>query len=299
MKSNHTDLLISPSAWQAIVLPALAGGMGWGIRGQYGHETGAMIAGVLVGATISLLFLQHRDSLTAARVIALTAIGISFGGSMTYGQTVGLTHNSEVIGNWAALRWGLWGLFLKGGIWIGLAGGFLGLGLSRVRYRSYEPCCVLLAMIGLQLVGVHSLNAPFQLPVSQTASIDNGVSTDGGGNQVAVEATLPRIYFSEQRFWYPEKSEIKPRRERWGGLLLAWIGFVAYTGLVRRDQLTRNLAVVGFIAGGIGFSTGQCVQAFHAWNPELFRQGPFGSIEPYMNWWNMMETTFGLILGGD
>ena len=31
---------------------ALAGGMGWGIRGQYGHETGAMIAGVLVSLTV-------------------------------------------------------------------------------------------------------------------------------------------------------------------------------------------------------------------------------------------------------
>ena len=30
-------------------LAAAAGGLGWGIRGQYGHETGAMIAGVLVG----------------------------------------------------------------------------------------------------------------------------------------------------------------------------------------------------------------------------------------------------------
>jgi len=26
----------------------MAGGLGWGIRGQYGHEAGAMIAGLLV-----------------------------------------------------------------------------------------------------------------------------------------------------------------------------------------------------------------------------------------------------------
>ncbi|MFO0941127.1 MAG: hypothetical protein U0930_10195 [Pirellulales bacterium] len=31
--------------WQAILFPALAAGMGWGIRGQYGHESGAMISG--------------------------------------------------------------------------------------------------------------------------------------------------------------------------------------------------------------------------------------------------------------
>ena len=28
-----------------VALGAMAGGLGWGIRGQYGHETGAMIAG--------------------------------------------------------------------------------------------------------------------------------------------------------------------------------------------------------------------------------------------------------------
>ena len=38
----------------ALVLPAMAGGMGWGIRGQYGHETGAMVPGVLVALTLVL-----------------------------------------------------------------------------------------------------------------------------------------------------------------------------------------------------------------------------------------------------
>lgn len=41
----------APSRWPAVLFPALAGGMGWGIRGQYGHETGAMIAGLLVSLT--------------------------------------------------------------------------------------------------------------------------------------------------------------------------------------------------------------------------------------------------------
>ena len=33
----------------SILLGGMAGGMAWGIRGQYGHETGAMMFGVLVG----------------------------------------------------------------------------------------------------------------------------------------------------------------------------------------------------------------------------------------------------------
>jgi hypothetical protein len=33
------------SWWQVVLFSSLAGGLGWGIRGQYGHETGAMTYG--------------------------------------------------------------------------------------------------------------------------------------------------------------------------------------------------------------------------------------------------------------
>ena len=86
---------------------ALAGGLGWGIRGQYGHETGAMVAGVLVGFAAVLSLGSRVSSLTAARAVALTTIGISCGGSMTYGQTIGLTHDGPLIGNGPAWWWGM------------------------------------------------------------------------------------------------------------------------------------------------------------------------------------------------
>ena len=41
---------------KAMLLTAMAGGMGWGIRGQYGNETRAMIAGLLV-ARVSVMSL--------------------------------------------------------------------------------------------------------------------------------------------------------------------------------------------------------------------------------------------------
>ena len=115
---------------KAMLLTAMAGGMGWGIRGQYGHETGAMIAGVLVASVLVMLFASVYSTLHAARAIAWTTIAISFGGCMTYGQTVGLTHDTELIGNTQALRWGLLGLFIKGGIWIGFGGLALGMALG-------------------------------------------------------------------------------------------------------------------------------------------------------------------------
>ena len=81
--------------------------MGWGIRGQYGHETGAMIAGLLVSLVLVFLFCPKAALLPAARAVAFGTIAIGLGGSMTYGQTIGLTQNPGLIGNWEAWRWGM------------------------------------------------------------------------------------------------------------------------------------------------------------------------------------------------
>ncbi|WP_435005073.1 hypothetical protein P12x_002963 [Tundrisphaera lichenicola] len=261
--------------WRAILLGAMAGGMGWGIRGQYGHETGAMIAGVLIGFAMVLLFLPRASSLRGARAVALTAIGIAFGGSMTYGQTIGLTKDPTIVGNWAALRWGLLGLAIKGGIWFGFAGAFLGIGVGGKRWRPVEFLLLLATMMGLIVLGIRFINRPFD-----------------PANRI-----LPPIYFSADWYWQPNAS-IKPRPELWGGLVLALAGLVAYAQWVRRDGLARNMAVVGFLAGGLGFPLGECIQAFHAWNRPLFASGILHAIEPYINWWNMMETAFGAIGGG-
>ncbi|WP_202802862.1 hypothetical protein [Singulisphaera acidiphila] len=263
--------------FRAVVLGAMAGGMGWGIRGQYGHETGAMIAGVLIGFVAVLLFIPRAPSLRGARAVALTAVGIAFGGSMTYGQTIGLTHSPLLVGNWAVLRWGMLGLFLKGGIWFGFAGTFLGIGLGGKRWRPLEMLALLVAMMGLIVVGMRVLNQPFD----------------------PAHRILPPLYFSFDWYWQPNAGpELKPRPEVWGGLLFALAGLTAYAQWVRGDRLARNMTGVGFLAGGLGFPLGQCIQAFYGWNRELFQSGAWQTVATYTNWWNMMETTFGAIGGG-
>ena len=264
-----------PNLLLAVLLSAMAGGMGWGIRGQYGHETGAMIAGVLVGFTLVLLFFSHLTSVQAARTVALFVLGISCGGSETYGQTLGLTHNPSLIGNWCALSWGLLGVFIKGGIWIGLGGAFLGMGIGGKRYRPLEGFLLLLAMVGLLVLGTWLFNRPFD----------------------PARKILPRIYFSADWYWEPG-AQLKPRPEVWGGLLLAWLGLSGYLLAVRRDWRAGGMAAVGFVAGGVGFAFGQTVQAAHAWSPHWFQWGPLARLEPHINWWNAMEITFGATFAG-
>ncbi|MBL8851945.1 MAG: hypothetical protein JNG89_19890 [Planctomycetaceae bacterium] len=262
----------SPPLWQPMLLAAMAGGLAWGIRGQYGHETGAMMAGLLMGFVLVLLFCLRANSLAAARAVALCTVGIGFGGSETYAQSVGLTHDAAFIGNWSALLWGMLGLSIKGAVWVGFGGIFLGMGLGGVRYRSREMLLVMLGLIALHFVGVKLLNRPFD-----------------PANHV-----LPPIYFSHDWSLANDPSvELKPRPEMWGGLVFALLSLVAYTGFVRRDPMAPRMGLWGILGGALGFPLSQVHQAWHAWDPAAFGTG----FATQINWWNFMETGFGCFMG--
>ena len=265
----------------AVIATAMAAGMGWGIRGQFGHETGAMIAGTLAALTLVLLFAPGTSSLRAARAAALMAVAIGIGGSMTYGQTIGLTHDREIHEiqhNWEALGWGMLGLCIKGGIWIGFGGLLLGMGLGGKHYRWQEMMLVMLGALGIMVAGIWLINTPFD----------------------PEHKILPRIYFSDDWYFEPGR-ELKPRQEIWGGFLAALIGMACYARLLRQDRLAARMALIGFLAGGIGFPAGQSLQTLHHWNPGLFTEdgalGFMSSFTRYFNWWNIMETVFGMTWG--
>jgi hypothetical protein len=270
----------------AVLATGMAGGLGWGIRGQFGHESGAMIAGALTSFTLILLFAPRVSALKAARAVAWMTVAIGIGGSMTYGQTIGLTHDHEIHrtldgqlnGNSEAIRWGMIGLFIKGGIWIGFGGLLLGMGLGGKQYRVREMCGVMAGALALMVLGIWLINSPFDPE-----------------NKI-----LPWIYFSDDWYFEPLR-DLKPRPEVWGGFLLALIGMAVYARFKRKDRLAGRMVIVGFIAGGIGFPAGQFVQVLNAWHPELFREhgalGLFSDFTGGFNWWNTMETTFGFIFG--
>ena len=251
---------------------SLAGGMGWGIRGQYGHETGAMIAGLLVALVLVYCFAHQFSSIGIARAVALATVAIGFGGSMTYGQTLGLTQDFPLIGNIASLRWGLIGTFIKGSIWIGFFGLFFGIGLGGKKYSLFEILLILFVSIFFLYLGLYILNEPFD-PINRK---------------------LPFIYFSDHWYWEPGEN-LKPRREQWGGLLFALSFLFSYISFIKKDILARNMTLWGLLAGGFGFTIGQSVQAYHAWNMDEIKNGLLSTIYPFINWWNMMEITFGAV----
>lgn len=140
-------------AWLYVLLPATAMLLGWGLRGYIGGGTyGAMIPGVFVALSISLLLGYRME--TAAVAAIFGAMGIGQGGTMTYGQTLGFVRE------WDTLAWGVLGCTIKGGAWGLLGGAMLGLGLDRSRYDQKTVILALLITIPAFIIGVRVFNEP-------------------------------------------------------------------------------------------------------------------------------------------
>ena len=116
--------------WLWLAFPAVTMSLGWALRGYIGGgPLGAMIPGAMVGLALAMLLEREAD---AGLIAALAAVGVGFGGEMTYGQTVGLSFHPETY--W----WAITGLAVKGGIWGLLGGAVTGIAFTRERYRTAD-----------------------------------------------------------------------------------------------------------------------------------------------------------------
>ncbi len=139
MKRQHSILFF-------ILFPGVAMLLGWGLRGYIG---GGPIAAMLPGAQVALcLCLMFRCPAPFTAIVTLfAAVGIGYGGEMTYGQTIGLLRETDT------RVWGLLGLTLKGGMWGLLGGAMLGLGFCHEVYGRKTVLWALLIMVVAYYLG--------------------------------------------------------------------------------------------------------------------------------------------------
>ena len=246
-------MVVSPSV--AVAIPALALSLGWGIRGQFGGRHGAAIAGALFGLTVAAVF-GHAQAISFAGVCA---VAMSFGGTMTYGQTIRRAHDSE---DAAAYGWAMFGLTVKGVVWIGVAGAWIGIAAGHRAYSLAEIVVLIIGQVVVGLVGVGVVNRPHEPP-----------------------DRMPKIYFSDR------ESE-SARVEWWGGLLFGYLALMLYLAVVKEDLFAFGLGVFGAF-GGLGFPLGQSIQM----TGRSFRGFSTG-VQRWVDWWKVMELTFGLAAGG-
>jgi len=139
--------------WLWCLFPAITMSLGWGLRGFIGGgPLGAMIPGALVALALCLLL--DRDHDDAGVIAAFGAVGVGFGGQMTYGQTIGFLFQP------GTLLWGLAGLTLKGAIWGFLAAAVIALALTRHRHERKTILLAFAAMVAATYAGWKLINEP-------------------------------------------------------------------------------------------------------------------------------------------
>jgi hypothetical protein len=112
--------------WIGILIVGLTFGTAWAIRGQFGHEEGAAWAAT-IGALALVLVSQRKDWYSKVLLIALSsAVGWGAGGMISYGKVVGYGRSLS----FANASYGLLMLFVIGGLFGLMGGGFVGLTLS-------------------------------------------------------------------------------------------------------------------------------------------------------------------------
>jgi hypothetical protein len=99
--------------WQFLLFTGLSLSIGWGIRGQFGHEYGAAMAGSL-GCLAAAVLSGREDWFRRAAYFAMFGgIGWALGGSMSYMKVVAYTHSPDA----ATALYGFANMFVLGFLW--------------------------------------------------------------------------------------------------------------------------------------------------------------------------------------
>jgi hypothetical protein len=109
-----------------ILLVGIAFGTAWAIRGQFGHEPGAAMAGI-IGASALIIAARRKDWYSKMLpVIASSAIGWGVTGMISYGMVVGYCRAGDLLNS----TYGFLSLFVIGALFGLLGGGLVGLSLN-------------------------------------------------------------------------------------------------------------------------------------------------------------------------
>ena len=120
-------------------------GLGWALRGHFGHQWGASWAGMLL--CLIIVAMADRPDWTARMpvLVALGTLGWSVGGTMSYGIIVGYGRGD----GFSNVYYGLVMLSVVGFLWGAVGGGFFGLGLETTSDKKPDWISLLARMAAL------------------------------------------------------------------------------------------------------------------------------------------------------
>ncbi len=104
--------------WGSILLIGISLSIGWGIRGDFGHEYGAAFAGSLAAITAALLSGREDWRQRIPYFVFFGALGWGFGATQSYMQVLSYTESGHTISQ----AYGYLATFYIGFMWAGLGG---------------------------------------------------------------------------------------------------------------------------------------------------------------------------------
>ncbi|MCY4403132.1 MAG: hypothetical protein OXD54_11185 [Candidatus Poribacteria bacterium] len=295
--------------WQLVLLCGLSLCVGWGIRGNFGHEYGAALPGALAAMAIVLLS-GREDWWRYIHYFALFgALGWSFGGSMSYMMVVGYSHSSHS----PTVLYGFANLFVIGFLWAALGGAGTALpaflsGIEQNGYTSplsvfFLPICAVFIGWSLQAVIIDRIFAPKRMQRHESPLY--WYDTDWLAALVAIVAALIVILIRGQIDmgtslilymgigWFVaflllvnifKLRMTPPRGDNWAGCVGMVVGVLVYCWQYKLSGVAFVTLMAGF-TGGIAFSFGQLIKLL------CLRTGL------QTNWHSVMEQVQGLLFG--
>ncbi len=287
----------APLPWTFHLAAALSLSLGWGIRGNYGHEYGAMIPGALAALAVCLMSGRPDWHRRAAEFAWLGALGWSFGGSISYMQVVAYTHS----GHSPSVLYGFACLFVIGFLWA--APGGAGTALAAVAPRRFLsdlllPMSLVFALWWLQGVAIEPWlrSLGFKLNWYDTDWLAALLAIAGGLLALAIRRRLDAatgLVLSMAVGWWAgfailvlglDLHMTPPRGDNWAGCLGLTIGALWWLRRAGLGEAARAGLVCGFI-GGIGFAAASMLKLVEVTSGYQ------------TNWHSILEQTTGLFNG--
>lgn len=246
-----------------IITIVIAVSYGWGMRGSWlGGERGAVLPGALLGMLLALFSGSTIIAQNFYYFAGAGALGMAFGGTETYGQTMGFILN-HTEGNHNPNK-GYIGLILKGALWFGICGAVLGLSFSVAGGKYYSPAEIGISVILIplmQALGIFIFNKPYNPKNDEK----------------------PKIYFSISR------------REEWGGNLITLVYLIVFA-TINKDFYTVFFALTGIFGGAVGWVIGIRIYDIQS-HPLKSGKYLFGKFHNHIDGWKIMEFTLGAVGG--
>jgi len=282
-------------SWPLLLVTALSVSIGWGVRGQFGHEYGAALAGALGGMTIALLSGRPDWTARVHYFAFLGAAGFGFGGAMSYMKDIAYIHSSDS----ATVLYGFGCVFLLGGLWAAPCAAGMSLAAWLDRDELTKLVLALAGIFGawhfLEFRGIDR-SMPWLSVLGDTAwrgilaLLVVGIavlirrSNWGAGGLLIVCMTVGSWIGHLVLIDLLHIALNPPRGDTWAGNAGLVAGILAFCGL-RRWGAPAFATLGGFFLGGIGFAAGgatKLVAMASGYNT---------------NWHSVMEQSQGFFLG--